>query len=228
MASSGHVQGSDTPDQALARIPSELRLLAVSPGSPDPPAAREAPEPPDPSEAAAIRRVQAGDGEAFDLIVRRYMRPAYAVAFRVLGHREDAEDVVQEAFLAALANIGSFDTARRFGPWLYRIVMTRGLNFRKSRSRRAAEPLEDGAAASRDAGPAVAAEQAGLRDTVKSALAQLPERQRMVVQLFELDGFSGAEIAEMLGVSPGTVRWYLHEARQALRRMLAHLQETAG
>ncbi|HKT59915.1 MAG TPA: sigma-70 family RNA polymerase sigma factor [Gemmatimonadales bacterium] len=228
MASSGHVQGSDTPDQALARIPSELRLLAVSPGSPDPPAAREAPEPPDPSEAAAIRRVQAGDGEAFDLIVRRYMRPAYAVAFRVLGHREDAEDVVQEAFLAALANIGSFDTARRFGPWLYRIVMTRGLNFRKSRSRRAAEPLEDGGVASRDAGPAVAAEQAGLRDTVKSALAQLPERQRMVVQLFELDGFSGAEIAEMLGVSPGTVRWYLHEARQALRRMLAHLQETAG
>jgi RNA polymerase sigma-70 factor (ECF subfamily) len=62
---------------------------------------------------------------------------------------------------------------------------------------------------------------------VAAALEQLPERQRMVVQLFELDGFSGAEIAEMLGVSPGTVRWYLHEARQSLRRMLAHLQETA-
>src|SRR6185437_16225286 len=115
-------------------------------------------------------------------------------------------------------NIASFDTTRRFGPWLYRIVVTRGLNFRKSRSRRAAEPLEDAAVASRDVGPAAAAEQAGLRDTVMTALSQLPERQRMVVQLFELDGFSGVEIAEMLGVSPGTVRWYLHEARQALRR----------
>ena len=228
MASSGHVQGCDTPDQALARIPFELRPLAVSPGSPDPPVAREGAEPPDANETAAISRVQAGDAEAFDLIVRRYMRPAYAVAFRVLGHREDAEDVVQEAFLAALANIASFDTTRRFGPWLYRIVVTRGLNFRKSRSRRAAEPLEDAAVASRDVGPAAAAEQAGLRDTVMTALSQLPERQRMVVQLFELDGFSGVEIAEMLGVSPGTVRWYLHEARQALRRMLAHLQEAAG
>jgi RNA polymerase sigma-70 factor (ECF subfamily) len=77
-------------------------------------------------------------------------------------------------------------------------------------------------------GPAADAEQAGLQATVAAALARLPERQRMVVQLFELDGFSGAEIATMLGISPGTVRWYLHEARQALRGMLAHLQESAG
>ncbi|MGH7511836.1 MAG: RNA polymerase sigma factor [Gemmatimonadales bacterium] len=201
----------------------------MSPRSAGPKVVAEGPpEPPDPVEAAAIARVQAGDAEAFDLIVRRYMRTAYAVAFRVLGHREDAEDVVQEAFLAALANIRTFDTSRKFGPWLYRIVVTRGLNFRKSRSRRAAEPLEDAGVASADAGPAAAAERAGLKETVATALGQLPERQRMVVQLFELDGFSGAEIAAMLGVSPGTVRWYLHEARQALRRMLAHLQETAG
>ena len=201
----------------------------MSPASAGPGIVAEGPpEPPDPLESAAISRVQAGDAEAFDLIVRRYMRTAYAVAFRVLGHREDAEDVVQEAFLAALANIGSFDISRRFGPWLYRIVVTRGLNFRKARSRRAAEPLEDAGVASADAGPAAAAEQAGLKDTVTTALGRLPERQRMVVQLFELDGFSGAEIAAMLGISPGTVRWYLHEARQALRRMLAHLQETPG
>jgi RNA polymerase sigma-70 factor (ECF subfamily) len=205
---------------------SELRPLAVtrrsapSDRAPEPP-----PEPPDPHEAAAIVRVQEGDAEAFDLLVRRYMRTAYAVAFRLLGHREDAEDVVQEAFLAALGNIRTFDTSRRFGPWLYRIVVTRGLNFRKSRSRRAAEPLEDAGVASQEPGPALAAEQAGLRATVAAALGRLPERQRMVVQLFELDGFSGAEIAQILGVSPGTVRWYLHEARQSLRGMLAHLQE---
>jgi RNA polymerase sigma-70 factor, ECF subfamily len=201
----------------------------VSGGSAGPGLAAEAaPEPPDPREAAAIARVQSGDTEAFDLIVRRYMRTAYAVAFRLLGHREDAEDVVQEAFLAALANIRTFDTSRKFGPWLYRIVVTRGLNFRKSRSRRATEPLEDAGVASGDAGPAAAAEHAGLKDTVATALDRLPERQRMVVQLFELDGFSGAEIAAMLGLSPGTVRWYLYEARQSLRRTLAHLQETAG
>jgi RNA polymerase sigma-70 factor, ECF subfamily len=184
-------------------------------------------EAPDPQEAAAIARVQRGEAEAFDLLVRRYMRTGYAVAFRVVGHREDAEDVVQEAFLAALANIGSFDTGRKFGPWFHRIVVTRGLNFRKSRGRRATEALDDAGIASRDPGPAAAAERDGLRTSVAEALGRLPERQRMVVQLFELDGFSGAEIAGMLGISPGTVRWYLHEARQALRGMLAHLQETA-
>jgi RNA polymerase sigma-70 factor (ECF subfamily) len=172
--------------------------------------------------------VQAGDTAAFDLLVRRYMRPAFAVAYRVLGHREDAEDVVQEAFLAALANIRTFDTARRFGPWLYRIVVTRGLNFRKARSRRTTEALDDGGVPSALPGPAADAEQDGLRATIAEALSRLPERQRMVVQLFDLDGFSGAEIGAMLGISPGTVRWYLHEARQALRGMLAHLQESAG
>jgi RNA polymerase sigma-70 factor (ECF subfamily) len=197
-----------------------------------PPASARAPAvtdaAPDPGEAEALRRVQAGDTSAFDLLVRRYMRSAFAVAYRVVGHREDAEDVVQEAFLAALANIASFDTSRRFGPWLHRIVVTRGLNYRKSRTRRSVEPLEESGAMSDAPGPAIDAERAGLRSVVAEALGRLPERQRMVVQLFELDGFSGAEIAEMLGLSPGTVRWYLHEARQALRGMLAHLQESAG
>ena len=188
----------------------------------------QAPGLPDADEAAAITRVQAGDTAAFDLVVRRYLRRAFAVAFRLLGHREDAEDVVQEAFLAALANIRSFDVSRPFGPWLYRIVATRGLNFRKSRSRRATEVLEDAGVASGAPDPAAAAEHAGLRSEVAAALARLPERQRMVVQLFELDGFSGAEIATMLGISAGTVRWYLHQARQALRGTLAHLQESAG
>jgi RNA polymerase sigma-70 factor (ECF subfamily) len=172
-------------------------------------------------------RVQAGDTAAYDLLVRRYMRSAYAVAYRLLGHREDAEDVVQEAFLAALTNIRTFDTSRRFGPWIHRIVVTRGLNFRKARSRRTTEVLEDAGVASSAPGPAADAERAGLQATVAAALSRLPERQRLVVQLFELDGFSGAEIGTMLGISPGTVRWYLHEARQALRGMLADLQESA-
>ena len=191
-------------------------------------AASPPPAPPDPEEEAGLVRVQGVDTEPFDLLVRRYMRAAFTIAFRIVGHREDAEDVVQEAFLAALANIRTFDTSRRFGPWLYRIVVTLGLNFRKSRSRRRTESLEIAPPASDAAGPALEAERSDLRAEVQAALARLPERQRMVVQFFELDGFSGAEIAEMLGISPGTVRWYLHQARQTLRGMLAHLEESAG
>lgn len=186
------------------------------------------PAPPDPEEAAAIVRVQQGETEQFELLVRRYMRGAFAVAFRLLGHRQDAEDVVQEALLAALANIRTFDTARRFGPWLYRIVVTRGLNFRKSRARRQTESLDRDQFASREPGPVAGAERAALKEAVQAALARLPERQRMVVQLFELDGFSGAEIGAMLGIPAGTVRWHLHEARRSLREMLAQFEESAG
>jgi len=176
------------------------------------------------ADAAAIERVLAGDAEAFAPIVRRYLRPAHSIATRLLGNPQDAEDLVQEAFLTALANLRSFDRARPFGPWFYRIVWTRGLNLRKSLARRAAEPLEPerypGAA-----DPAAEAERSELAATVRSALAELPERQRLVVQLFDLDGFSGAEIGAMLGVSAGTVRWYLHQGRRALRERLAPLQE---
>ena len=176
------------------------------------------------AEATAIERVLAGDAEAFAPIVRRYLRPAHSIASRLLGNPQDAEDLVQEAFLTALANLRSFDRTRPFGPWFYRIVWTRGLNLRKSLARRAAEPLE----AERHPGPddpSAVAERADLADTVRNALAELPERQRMVVQLFDLDGFSGAEIGAMLALNPGTVWWHLHQGRRALRKRLAPLQE---
>jgi RNA polymerase sigma-70 factor (ECF subfamily) len=176
------------------------------------------------ADAAAIERVLAGEPEAFAPIVRRFLRPAHSIATRLLGNPQDAEDLVQEAFLTALANLRSFDRTRPFGPWFYRIVWTRGLNMRKSLARRAAEPLE----AERHPGtadPAGEAERAELAHTVRSALAELPERQRLVVQLFDLDGFSGAEIGAMLGINPGTVRWYLHQGRRALRERLAPFQE---
>lgn len=176
------------------------------------------------ADAVAIERVLAGDAEAFAPIVRRYLRPAHSIASRLLGNPQDAEDLVQEAFLTALANLRSFDRTRPFGPWFYRIVWTRGLNLRKSLARRAAEPLE----AERYPGsddPSDEAERAELADTVRKALAELPERQRLVIQLFDLDGFSGAEIGSMLGLNPGTVRWHLHQGRRALRERLGPLQE---
>jgi RNA polymerase sigma-70 factor (ECF subfamily) len=176
------------------------------------------------AEGAAVERVLAGDAEAFAPIVRRYLRPAHTIATRLLGNPQDAEDLVQEAFLTALANLHSFDRTRPFGPWFYRIVWTRGLNLRKSLARRATEPLEPERHPGRS-DPSVEAERSELAETVRSALAELPERQRLIVQLFDLDGFSGAEIGSMLGLNPGTVRWYLHQGRRALRERLAPLEE---
>lgn len=171
-----------------------------------------------------VRRIRNGDLGAFDVLVRRYMRRAFSVAYRILGQREDAEDLVQEAFLAALEGIDGFQRGRPFGPWLYRIVVNRGYNARKARALREAEAIPEGTAASSPS-PEVGAERAELRRRLAKAMASLSERQRLIVQLFELEGFSGAEIAEILQVRPGTVRWDLHRARATLRACLAPLRE---
>jgi RNA polymerase sigma-70 factor (ECF subfamily) len=170
-------------------------------------------------ERRLLERVQAGEAGAFDELVRRYLRPAYAIAYRVLKQREDAEDVAQEALVATLETIHRFDTRRPFGPWLYRIVMNRALNARKSRSIRAAEPVAEDVVAPGES-PEQASERSEARDRLDRALATLPERQALIVRLFELEGFSSAEIGSMLQLSDGTVRWHLHQARGALREAL--------
>jgi len=170
-------------------------------------------------DGALVERVKRGDAAAYDEIVRRYLRRAFAVAYRVLRQREDAEDVIQEAFAGALEHIDSFESGRPFGPWLFRIVINRALNARRSRSLRATESLpEDLPDAARS--PSRDLEQSEARDRLRRALESLPERQRIIVSLFELEGFPSAEIGSMLGLSDGTVRWHLHQARAARRAAL--------
>ena len=171
-----------------------------------------------------VERVQGGDLTAFDILVRRYVRRAYSIAYRILGHREDAEDLVQDAFLAALEGIDTFRPGRPFGPWFYRIVVNRGYNAQRARSLRITEALrEDAPTSSPSPEDHVARSELGGR--LAEAMGSLPERQRLVVQLFELEGFTGAEIAEILQIPSGTVRWYLHRARKILRAALRPLAE---
>ena len=190
------------------------------------PAAGAVPQAPD-DEPALVERVRRGDAAAFDTLVTRYMRRAFSVAYRVMGQKEDAEDLVQEAFLAVLQRIGTFEAGRPFAPWFFRILVNRGLNARKSRSLRTVDEIPE-SAASRGPSPERAAEQTELRERLAKAMEALPERQRVIVQLFELEGFGGPEIAEILEISDGTVRWHLHEARKTLRRALAPYERSAG
>lgn len=175
-------------------------------------------------ETGLVEAVRRGDAAAFDMLVRRYLRRAYAVAYRLLEQQEDAEDLVQEAFMTVLEKIETFQPGRPFGPWFFRILTNRGHNLRARRARRATLPLPAEAEATSPS-PADDAARAELRAWLDDALARLPERQRLIVQLFEVDGFSGAEIAEMLDMPPATVRWNLHQARKKLRTALAPLRE---
>lgn len=194
--------------------------------APDPPSsAQDAPGPTE--EGDLVRRVQRGETSAFDELIHRYTRRAYALAYRILGHREDAEDLVQDAFITALQRIETFDAARSFGPWFFRLLTNRGLNARQARSIRQTESLPEDHAAG-EASPLELLEHTEIWERFIRAAEALPERQRIAVELFDVEGFSSAEIAETLEVPAGTVRWYVHEARRALRKALEPLTDDMG
>jgi RNA polymerase sigma-70 factor (ECF subfamily) len=171
-----------------------------------------------------VERVRGGDSEAFSELVQRYMRRAFAVAFRILKHREDAEDLVQETFVTVHQKIHTFDSSRPFSPWFFRILVNRGINARKARKVRETDELPADTR-TKAASPAEELEQGEIRRAFHKAFQSLSERQQMIVRLFELDGFSSTEIGQILDLSDGTVRWHLHQARAALRGSLAPLRE---
>jgi RNA polymerase sigma-70 factor (ECF subfamily) len=173
-------------------------------------------------EQRLVLAAREGSSDAFGSLVERFLPRALALATRVLHHREDAEDLVQDAFLSALRHIEDFDTRRPFWPWLSRIIINRGLDVSQSRAVRSSTALTD-ELADRHSSPAEDAERSDFYAHVRDALAALPPRRRLVVELFELEGFSIAEIAESLDTAPATIRWHLHVARRQLRSELAPL-----
>lgn len=171
-----------------------------------------------------VERVVRGDAEAYGELVSRHMQRAFSVAYRVLEHREDAEDVVQNSFVRALEKIDRLDRSRPFRPWLLRIVVNQALNFRRGRGIRTTSPLPETAAATGSL-PDRQMENSDLRRRLSDALGMLPEKQRTIVQLADLEGLRSGEIGRIMGLADGTVRWHLHEARKSLRSVLAPIRE---
>jgi len=188
--------------------------------------AAAAPSEPSDDERELVIRVQQGDREAFDQLARRHARRAFAIAYRILRHTQDAEDLVQDAFIAALDGIGSFDPSRPFAPWFFKIVVNRALNAASARSTRerhvTVTHLWNNDATAVEFDPA---ERSEIRYRFQKALADLPQHQRLIVELSDIDGRSSTEIGEMLELPRGTVRWHLHQARKTLRAALAGLLE---
>ena len=154
-----------------------------------------------------------------NLLVRRYLPRAHQVARRLMQDPDDADDLVQDAFLRVLERIATFDVTRAFEPWFTRLLVNLGLDQRRKQSVRRTES-QDPARLPGGPRPDREAERAELRSSLSRALEQLPDRQRLIVTLFEIDGHSTEEIAGMLKVSQVTVRWHLHQARRALREVV--------
>ena len=167
------------------------------------------------SERAWVRAAQAGSHEAMEALFRAHWAPAHRAAFLIVHDAAAAEDIAQEAFLAAIRALDRFDRRRPFGPWLHRIVVNRAIDWARARAlrREVAEPVESEAPPERDA---------PWSDEVVAALASLDADQRAAVVLRHLLEYTPGEIARLLEVPRGTVNSRL---RRALDRLAIELGE---
>ena len=148
-------------------------------------------------ERALLQGAQRGSAADFEALFRAYWPRSYRAAYLVVHDAAAAEDIAQEAFLAAVRNLDRFDRRRPFAPWLHRIVVNRAIDWARARALRA--ELE-----SPDALPAPERER-DVSDTTLDALAALPPDQRAVVVLRYVLEYTPGEIAELLGLPRGTI-----------------------
>jgi RNA polymerase sigma-70 factor (ECF subfamily) len=168
-----------------------------------------------------LARLRAGDPRAFEELVTTYQHRVFGVALRMLGSRAEAEEIAQEAFLRAHRSVVSFRGDARLGTWLYGIASRLCLNRLSSPDRRMARgdaALADVPATTRDAAAEV--ERAELDAALRTAIEELPNEQRLVLVLRDVEGLSYEEIADALALVPGTVRSRLHRARMQLKEKL--------
>jgi RNA polymerase sigma-70 factor (ECF subfamily) len=175
-----------------------------------------------PDESFLIARARRGDPSAFEEIVRLYQRRVYGVALRIVRAHDVADDVTQEAFLRAWRSLDRFELGRPFGPWVCRIAANLAVNHVRS-PRAREEGLPDGHAETRTnaPGPLGALLDAEGASVLERAMGQLPQEQRAVLVLRVVEELSYAEIAETLGISPGTVMSRLFRARERLAQALS-------
>jgi RNA polymerase sigma-70 factor (ECF subfamily) len=176
-------------------------------------------------DAELVERLKGGDAKALDELFRRYREPAYQIAYRLLGNAEDALDVVQEAFIHVMRGVEGFRGQASFKTWFYRIVTHAALDFRRARSVRQTASLDTESAPEPPAErhgewPPDEVEMREFLDAIDRALMNVSEKNRAALVLYALEGMSYKEVAEVLGISVGTVMSRIFNARQRLRELL--------
>jgi RNA polymerase sigma-70 factor, ECF subfamily len=163
-------------------------------------------------ERAWVRGAQDGSASDLEALFRAHWPRAFRAAYLVTHDAAAAEDIAQEAFIAAMRSLHRFDRRRPFGPWLHRIVVNRAIDWARARRLRGETELVDVPAPQRDHG--------GDPQGVAEAIAQLPPEQRAVIVLRHLLEYTPGEIAELLDVPRGTVNSRLRRGLDALEGSL--------
>jgi len=175
----------------------------------------------DEPDAVLAARGRDGDRTALGLLIRRHQGVAFGVAYRLLGSREDAEDIAQEAFVQVLTRLHTLQDPAAFVGWLRRVTVNLCLDRQRRGARVLFESLEpDLALPDPGCGSEALALTAERWREVERELAALPTPYRLAVVLRDVEGLAYQEVASLLGVPEGTVKSRLHEGRRLLRRRL--------
>ena len=196
------------------------------PGALPIPPAREGPDPGDAEDSEWVRRFQAGKEDGFNRLVLKHKDRIFGLCLRMLsGDRDDAEDAAQESFVKVYRGMAGFRMEAKFSSWLYRIAVNTCKNKLASAPHKRGKlhrPLDAAETDSAPSSPSPAQELAakGKRRAIEAAIAKLPEEQRILVILRDIEGRSYEEIAEATGLNPGTLKSRLNRGRRQLQEWL--------
>jgi RNA polymerase sigma-70 factor (ECF subfamily) len=218
-------QARPAPDPTVT--PAAVNTPAISPSNQKQQRIREAEE-----DRALITKAQAGDTAAFRSLVERHQRRAFAIALSLVRDENDARELVQDAFLRVFKGLGSFQGGSSFFTWLYRIITNLSIDLIRKPGRQAGDldekrfdtedSLEPFPLLSRvdGADPAEVVRRREIAARLQVALDALPSYHRGVIVMREIEGLSYEEMAQVMGVSKGTIMSRLFHARQKLQRAL--------
>lgn len=195
-----------------------------------------APADSDPPDQVLVQRARGGDLDAYDVLVRRHHSRLYGMVFNMTRSRQDAEDLLQEVFVKAYDALKGFKGDAAFYTWIYRIAVNRAINFVKNRKRRMTVSLNDPGLSgesqedrrpelSNNDTPARDARLKEIQEKLNRALDTLSDNHKAVVIMHDMQGIPHEQIAEVLGISCGTVRSRLFYARQALQVQLTEFKD---
>ena len=178
-----------------------------------------------PDDAAAVARARRGDEDAFRLLVERHSRSIYRLAYRMTGRPEDAEDVVQEAFVKAYKQIDRFEARSNFGTWLYRIAFNCAVDFTRTRQHRdrpeSLDVLERRVPETRGPGADDLVFATEIDGSIQRALSELSAEERAAFLMRHYQGCSIEEICQALGLKTNAAK---HAVFRAVRKMRAALE----
>ncbi len=170
------------------------------------------------NDAVLVTECMAGNERAFETLVRKYQKPIYNLALRVVRDPEDAEDIVQTVFIKAYEKLSSFDRSRQFFSWIYRIAVNESINFSKQRKR--LEEYESGVTAVNSLTPEKSYHDQELSQRIGRAISLLKMDYRLVLVLKHYHDMSYQEIGDILQIPEKTVKSRLFTARQLLKEIL--------